>query len=91
MSNKPITLFEHDPFGIIENGISLSRTDIDNIRRLNQSIKKKYNTSADLIRLWPDGYEPTHLIATSFVGVVKAGRNTIQILRGAGWTVGQMQ
>ncbi len=89
MSNKAITLFEHDPFGIAENGLSLSPTDIENIKRLNQSIKKRYRTSVDLIKLSPDGYEPTHLIATSLVGVVKAGRNTIQILpKIAGWDGG---
>lgn len=90
MSSKAITLFEYDPFEIEKSETPLTTPDIENIKRLNDSIRRRYKTKVDLIKLEPDGYKPTHLTATNFVGVVKAGRKTIQILpKTAGWDGGQ--
>jgi hypothetical protein len=66
---RTITLFEHQKRAYTELGWGLDHPALEAIEELNSG------TSADLVKL-----EHKHLKATQFVGVIRLGEITLQIL-----------
>jgi len=80
MNNSTLTIFEYTSRDINHGNFCLTKKEINYLERFNNSLKKTKNINNDIVSFTYINGEAVKIKASSYVGVIKVGKKSIQIV-----------